>query len=264
MASITRIANSTQFQGVKLLNGSMDFSVSGLNTDQIKDMQIQEVRFGNNVNMPVTVQVDTAATKGALSFIGSATTAAVTLSVQGNQGVEVFNFKAGTGRAEVASAINQLTDSTGVSAISSADLSGGGNVSGILFRSTGYGSKQFVSVNPLDRGSFDTVDSGGAASNNNSGTDATVLVNGITAVSDGLNIQITGPAVHFAATLDESINTAGSSSSFTVTGGGAQFQPRAQHQLAAAGRHRYPERRGIQPGHQGRRLSERHHHRRHP
>src|SRR5882762_2331392 len=44
--SITRISNTTTFAGLNLLNGSLDYLTSGVNTSQIKSLSIAQANFG--------------------------------------------------------------------------------------------------------------------------------------------------------------------------------------------------------------------------
>src|SRR3569623_1737723 len=55
--SITRIANTTTFAGLKLINGSLDYITSGVATSSIKSLQISQANFGTNTNIPVNVNV---------------------------------------------------------------------------------------------------------------------------------------------------------------------------------------------------------------
>jgi hypothetical protein len=107
---------------------------------------------------------------GAATHASSQTTTAVTLEITGAKGAEVFTFAASTAVSAILFSVNQAKDITGVSAA----LSGS---EAIDFDSVGYGSKEFVSVKALT-GTFDV----GATTRAN-GTDATVLVNGSTAVA---------------------------------------------------------------------------------
>src|SRR5678816_2186024 len=51
--SITRISNTTTFAGLHLLNGSLDYITSGVNTTDVKALDISQANFGTNVNIPV-------------------------------------------------------------------------------------------------------------------------------------------------------------------------------------------------------------------
>jgi len=228
VASINRIANSTAFEGVKLLNGGMDFNVTGVDSTEVTDLQLTEVRFGTASSIAATIETKTAAETGVLRWAGAVLAAETTIEVMGNKGVEVFTFAAGTSQADMTTAINQAKDVTGVSAVTSATIDGA--VSGMGFYSVEYGQTQFVSVDALS-GTFDTVINDAAtiaastAGRRAVGVDAVVSVNGVAAVAEGLEIQLGGPNLWFTAKLDATnMNTAGDTSTFTVTGGGARFQ----------------------------------------
>jgi len=94
--------------------------------------------------------VITSAQTAGLQFKSSAITSSVTLQITGNEGVQTLSFTSGTSVSAIAFAINSLNDSTGVTA----SMNTPGNVtSGITFHSSGYGSKNFVSVVAL-KGTF--------------------------------------------------------------------------------------------------------------
>ncbi|MFW6145722.1 MAG: flagellin [Planctomycetota bacterium] len=229
IGSIDRIANSTQFEGVKLLDGNLDFITEDVVDSEIADLAINEVRFGTAASVEATIETQTAAETGRLFWEadGTGNTAlsqATTLEIKGNEGVEVFSFGADTAIADMAAAINQATDVTGVSAITSTDAIGNG-LAGLVFSSTEYGAKQFVSVEGINGADFATQDAAGAGVTRDAGADAVITVNGVTAVAEGLDIQVGGPTLWFEAKLDAAnMNTAGDTTSFTVTGGGATFQ----------------------------------------
>ncbi len=233
ISSINRIANSTAFEGVKLLNGSLDFTTTGVDAARLKDLQIDEVRFGTSNSVAATIKTNTVAEQGLVLYDNSATAttngelaAATTLEVKGNKGVEVFSFAAGTLLTDIETAINQAKDVTGVSATASATMDG--VESGLLFHSADFGAKQFVSVEALS-GTFATVGGGATvllstSATRDAGVDAEVSVNGVTAVAEGLSIQIGGPTAAFKAKLTAAQNVADATTTFTITGGGAKFQ----------------------------------------
>src|SRR5690606_12474387 len=55
--SITRISNTASFAGLKLLNGSLDYLISGVDDSQITDVNVFGANFGTNDYIPVTVEV---------------------------------------------------------------------------------------------------------------------------------------------------------------------------------------------------------------
>ncbi len=208
--SINRIANTTQFNGVKLLNGSLDYITSGVASTAIDTLQVNSAKLPDNGFSTVTVQVTGSAQLGLVNFTGADVgTSAVTIEIAGNDGIEQLSFAASTANSAVSFAINQLKDSTGVSAT--------GSAGGVTFQSTSYGSKQFISIKTL-QGSF--------VNGKDFGQDATVSINGTAASVDGLTASVRSGDFDAQVTLDSAFGTTVSTAgtSFSITGGGAKFQ----------------------------------------
>jgi flagellin len=221
VASITRISNSTSFAGLKLLDGSLAYLTSGVATSALHDVHIQSAQFGSAATIPVVVNVTTSAQQAQLQFKASAITNSVTLELAGNEGVQVLSFVSGTKASAIAFAVNRLADSTGVSAsITSATNAS----SGITFTSTGYGSKQFVSVAVLgnNNGSFQTQTIAGSVQQRSVGQDAVATINGAQAIGDGLNLTLHTASLSMDFNIDSAFGLG--TRSFTITGGGAVFQ----------------------------------------
>jgi flagellin len=216
--SITRISNTTTFAGLKLINGSLDYITSGVHTSAVQALHIHRAGFGTNASIPVQIDVVTSAQTAGLQFRASAISSSVTLEITGNDGVQVLTFTSGTTASAISFAINRISDSTGVQAslLNSANAN-----SGITFQSTGYGSKNFVSVT-AQSGGFATVDSTGAAKTRTAGVDAVATVNGALTVGDGLNLKVNTNSLDLELKLDESFGAG--QTDFAVTGGGALFQ----------------------------------------
>jgi flagellin len=216
--SITRISNTTTFAGLNLLNGSLDYITSGVDTASIKALSISQVNFGTNDIIPVQIDVITSARTAELQFQASAVATSVTLEVTGNHGVDVLTFTSGTTASAIAFAVNRISDSTGVTAslINSADP-----LSGITFQSSGFGSRSFVSVT-AQSGAFAVVDSDGDTVTRATGVDAVATVNGAVTVGDGLNIHLNTTALDLEVRLDEAFGAG--QTEFAITGGGALFQ----------------------------------------
>ena len=212
LSSINRIANSTEFQGKKLLNGELGYQTSGVTTTNISTARINAAKFVNGGSLSVVVQVTGSAQQAALTYVGGTVGAsAVTLQVTGSFGTENLSFVEGANVSAVAAAINQSSDLTGVTAtVASTSL---------VFNSTGYGTSQFVTVNTLS-GTF-ALTGGDAGTNSDRGQDATVLVNGTLAASDGLVAKMRSATVDVDLTLTTAFGTALGSDSFTIVGGGA-------------------------------------------
>lgn len=216
--SITRIANTTTFDGLNLINGSLDYLTSGVSTSAISSVSISQADFGSHATIPVQINVITSAQTAALAFKASAITSSVTLQIQGNTGVQTLSFTSGTKASAIAFAVNGISDSTGVTA---AWTTSGNASSGITFSSSGYGSKSFVSIE-AQSGSFNTVNNSGSLTGRGVGRDAVATVNGAVVTGDGLDLNVN------TGSLDANINLSkkfgAGNTTFTITGGGALFQ----------------------------------------
>ena len=207
--SINRISNTTQFNGKKLLDGSMDYITSGVNSNAIDVLQVNSAKVPDNASTTLNVEVTQSAQTAHVQFTGANIgTSALTIEVAGNDGTEQVSFAAGANNSAVAFAINQLSDSTGVSAT--------GSAGGISLNSNTYGASQFVSVKAL-KGSFVT--------GKDFGRDADVSINGQKASVDGLKASVRTNDLDVDVTLDKNFNTVNTAgTSFNITGGGAKFQ----------------------------------------
>ncbi|MFN9987033.1 MAG: flagellin [Pirellula sp.] len=77
LEAINRIAQTTTFQGRKLLDGSLDFlSTAGTNFSKLSDLKINQANLGASGSVSVSVNVATAATKAEVSLTIPAATAA--------------------------------------------------------------------------------------------------------------------------------------------------------------------------------------------
>lgn len=222
--TINRIATSTEFMGKKLLNGSLDYTTSGINTggstgSALTHVQINSARLATGGFRDVVVEVAASAQTGQLVFTGSSTGAGTTtLQIAGRFGTELVSFASGTAAASVVDAINQSKALTGVSAFTS----GTGANASIVFSSTEYGSDAFVSVEAVS-GTF-AVTGGNSGDNKSVGTDVSVRINGIDAITKGLEASIRSSSLSVDLTLSAEFATQTTDSkTFTITGGGADF-----------------------------------------
>ena len=220
IASITRISNSTSFAGLKLLDGSLGYVTSGLATSALHDVQINNAAFGTASTIPVVVNVVQSAQTALLRYKAAAISKSVALEISGRVGVQVLSFTSGTKASAIAFAINRISDSTGVAAgIASATNAS----SGITFSSTGYGAKEFVSVQVLgDPSTFVTQNGAGAAQQRAVGRDVVASVNGAQAIGDGLSLTLNTASLSMSFNLDRAFGTG--TKTFAITGGGAVFQ----------------------------------------
>ena len=206
--TINRIAGSTAFQGVKLLNGSLDYTTSGVNSTQFDNVRVNAARLPDGQSVNVAVQVITSAQTGQINYTGGTITGnTVTIEVGGNGGTESLSFASGTTISSIVTSINAVKEATGVSA----------TVSGTAFKavSTSFGSSQFVSIKTI-AGTF------APSTTKDFGRDAGVNINGSTAETDGLNISYRAGNLDIEFDLDSTFNKAGTAT-FSVTGGGATF-----------------------------------------
>ncbi len=225
LTSIDRIANSTQFNGKKLLNGELSYTIEGQNKANLARLQVFGARVPENSSLPVSVAVTQSALTAQLSIGISGSTGVtsagvlstgnnITLEVQGVTGTELFNFASGTTLSAIAAAISAQSNLTGVSAVASAG--------GLSFNSTGYGSRQFVSVKVIS-GTFG-LNPGDQGDGRDIGRDAQVFINGQQASVDGLQASIRSGGLDVAIDLTRSFGTSIGTDTFSVTGGGANFQ----------------------------------------
>ncbi|HWB19530.1 MAG TPA: flagellin, partial [Phycisphaerales bacterium] len=120
LQTIDRIANATSFQGIKLLNGTFDYTTSGV-ASSIADVSINAARLSSDANahLAVTVDVLTSAQTAAIYLSTGASfdnggNGSVTFEITGKDGVQQFTFASGTTQADIISAINTFSDALGV------------------------------------------------------------------------------------------------------------------------------------------------------
>lgn len=258
--SITRISNTAAFGGLKMLNGSMDYTLSGLSTSAISKATVTGASFVGGNNLKVDVDVLASAQLGALYLRGDYPSSpalngtilsTTTLRIAGSRGVSEITVVSGATLGQLAAAINNVTALTGVQAnlINAADAS-----SGMVMQSVDYGSGQFVSVDRLNGPDspsaspwqtykladtaavpsfgppfpWQTLITAGTltGSGRDYGKDVSALVNGTLATGDGLGVSINSPSLSLKLLLNKDLATdpAAAISSFHITGGGALFQ----------------------------------------
>jgi flagellin len=225
LSTINRISNSSSFEGVKLLNGTYDYTTSGLSTTSaFTAISINSAKVASTT-LSVSVSVVTSAQTGKLNFMGSSSglNGAATVSISGNRGTVQLSFASSTKSSAIIASVNQFKDSTGVEAILSSDSKS------ISMISTDYGSSQFVSVTSSNPTALTTKNTSNVDTSSSYGRNATLTVNGTSAVSDGLKVKaVFGDLLDIGFTLNAGVNTNGASKTFGITGGGATFSLGAQ------------------------------------
>jgi flagellin len=228
LSTINRISDSTSFQGSQLLNGNLSYTTSGA-TSAFNNLQINAAALPNNAAENVVVQVTNSATQGHVSYNAAAANAggtgvigasAVTLEVSGNTGTQQLSFAGSATLSSIVAAVNNVAATTGVTASAVGQ--------NLVFKAQDYGSSQYVSVKSIS-GTFAL-----ATGNKASGTNATVIVNGSQAQTQGLNVsynaqgldmnfQLTSNGFDGLPTGTAGLNQ-GATKNFYITGGGANFQ----------------------------------------
>lgn len=223
--SITRIANTTEFAGRRLLNGELDYITSGVTTTQLSDVRVLGAKFGSRDFIPVEVSVSQSAQQAQLSYLQSTIGAGgVTVDIGGPDGAITLSFPASATSDDVVTAVNAQTDATGVTA----SLIGTSGVGGVSIQSLGFGSNAFVSVNKLGTtGTFDVVDRTSSQVIRTTGRDANATINGVGTVADGLKLAVSDSFLKLEVLLSTAFgggSIALGDSNFAITEGGALFQ----------------------------------------
>ncbi len=237
LQSINRLSDSAAFGDKKLLDGTLDFVTSGVNINEatgaalshLDKVQINSAKFASgsfrqvNINVTTGSQFAYVSAQGAAGTFGTgASVSAVTIQIRGNFGSEILSFASGTTATALRDAINTSTALTGVSAI----LSGAGTVgspTSLIFSSNSYGSDAFVSVSIIEKPSV-TSDGLALSTGEDYGVDGTITINGSNAIVSGLDLSIRSASLAADMTLTSTFgSTDGGSTSFEITGGGANF-----------------------------------------
>jgi flagellin len=223
LGSINRIAGATSFQGAKLLNGNYAYSTSGVAASSFGNLQVNAARLPDGATTSVVVQVANSATQGTVTFDAPGTATAlpagnITIEVAGANGTEQLSFAGSSTLASIATAVNAITEATGVTATASATSQT------IEFKSTQFGSDQFVSIRAIT-GSFTVT---GGTSGKDFGSDADVRVNGAQADAKGIDVSYRSSTLDVEFQLSTQVGTTvglnnGNTQTFGITGGGATF-----------------------------------------
>ncbi|MFT3685832.1 MAG: flagellin [Phycisphaerales bacterium] len=245
--SVTRISESTSFGGLKLLNGSLDYVMSGLHTSAITKARVLNANMTNRTSLQVNVETIASAQTGRLYLRGDTLPSAgspgttylpssVRIEVAGPRGVRVLQMVSGATMAQVATAVNNVKDATGISA------SVYGTTSGVVFSSIDFGSDNFVGVKTIgaaNNTAFQTVKfpdtsaittpivwASMQSASRDVGRDVVALVNGALGTGRGLKVSLPDSSnLGLELTLDQAMAVdPGTTSSFYITGGGALYQ----------------------------------------
>ena len=220
LGTINRISGSTSFQGAKLLNGNYAYTTSSVTTSAFSSLQVNAARLADGSTKDIVVQVANSATLAEVQYDAVASSTipggSLTIEVAGNGGTEQLSFAGSSSLASIATAVNAITEATGVTASASGDK--------INFTSSKYGADQFVSVRAI-AGTFAVSGTSGK----DFGTDADVRVNGAAAEVKGVSVSYRSNDLDLEFELStvaddgtEGLNE-GNTKTFGITGGGATF-----------------------------------------
>jgi flagellin len=191
-------------------------------TSAFTTLQVNAARLADAATQNVVVQVTNSAIQGHVTVdVGTTSSTGgtpITIEVAGNAGTEQLSFAGSSTTGQIATAINAISEVTGVTASATGDK--------IELLSTNYGSDQFVSVRAISGGSSLTVTGGTAGKA--FGTDAAVTINGAQAETNGLDVSYRSSSldVEFQlSTFDGTTNglNNGLQATFGIVGGGATF-----------------------------------------
>ncbi|HID74754.1 MAG TPA: flagellin, partial [Planctomycetaceae bacterium] len=203
LEAINRIAQTTTFQGRKLLDGGLDFVISSTDADfdKVVDLQVYQATLDSD-GVDITINVTTAATQASTTVSDAGADnnldADIVFELAGSKGREVFNFSAGTAYSDIADAINLVSDATGVTASYAAGT--------LTLTSTDYGSNALVSIEII--GSYSGAEFDDAR---DTGSDIEASVNGISAQGDGNTLSVKTATLDLKVVLDDSTKADGDS-----------------------------------------------------
>jgi flagellin len=200
--TIDRISSSTEFGGTKLLDGSLDYTVSG-SMSAFDDYTIKSATLVGGDAKSVTVQIYDSA-ELAKTGTASGATKAVTLKITGVDGTKTYSFASGAANSAIVNAVKADSSLTGVSSYLSGNY--------VKFTSTEYGEDAFVKVEAVS-GTY-----GGTGTDK--GEDVKARVNGQDAVCNGLNVSLNTSSLSVEMDLN---SKATGSKTFNITDGGANF-----------------------------------------
>jgi len=224
--TIDRISNATEFEGLKLLNGDMAYSTSTVSSAKISELNVNAAKLIDGATMTVVVNRTSAADTGVLYMSGNGLTAnsGMTIRIGSARGTTELTFAASTSRANINTAINAVSEITGVSAA----VSGGY----IKMRSVDFGSSAYVSVEILSGnaagGGLKVQETAGGAHTTDAidyGRNATATVNGTSATAVGKKLTIRTSMLDAEIELNgtAALSATDWSATLGITGGGADF-----------------------------------------
>jgi flagellin len=254
LQTIDRVSSSTSFQGTKLLNGNFDYTTTGA-SDQVESLKVNgaKLEFGETLDVEVTV-TKSAQVGGFFMQLGGSqldltnADAQFVIEIAGSEGARELSFSSGATTQEIIDSINTFSDVTGVEAT----ISGTDN---IRLTSVDRGADEFVSIKVIDDGgqtgggvvALDAASELTATTANNvawnanslsnglkdEGQNVEAFINGQKATTKGTVVRVNTDFLDVEVDLKWTSGTAsaggvgkvgGANPTFTISGGGADFQ----------------------------------------
>jgi len=218
--SINRIANATEFQGMKLLNGNKAYTTSGVAATIIGSLKVNAAKLIDGATMTVDVATVNSADTGVVYLSGAVSTTALTIQIASNRGTTELTFAAATTAAQIRTAINAVAEVTGVSAGTSGAVT--------LLRSRDFGSDAYVSVDVLAGAQtsgtkvMQTYGSG-TTSAKDYGVNYSARINGTSATGNGKKLTLRTAMLDLEIDLTNAAALSTATETFYITGGGADF-----------------------------------------
>jgi flagellin len=129
LEAINRIAQTTTFQGRRLLDGSLDFVTDLHSVSGIRDARIDQANLGATGSMKVDVNISAAATQASLSLGTNAFSAATAAEATSNVTQKSFTINVGGETLEIIGSADfeevELVQDDGLNAAATAGYSGG-------------------------------------------------------------------------------------------------------------------------------------------
>ena len=126
--AINRISANTTFAGDKLIDGSKSYQtqLSAADSAKLDDFNITSAVFAGSATIVVDATITTAATKAQLftDTVAGGLASATTIEISGAKGTDVLFLGAGSTLSNIETAVDALTDTTGVIASKTAAVYG--------------------------------------------------------------------------------------------------------------------------------------------
>jgi len=204
--SIDRIANSTEFEGIKLLNGNEAYTETHTAAD-IAELTINAAKLIDGATMTVAIDQSAEAERGEITLDGAIAGGQITIQLSSNRGTTELTFADGTAVVDMETAINAVSEITGVVA-----TQGGG-----VLNSVDYGTDAYVTLEVTDDQS-----GGDLTDQTDAGVNAVATINGIAATGDGKVLKLRTSMLDIEVDLATAF-TGANTTTISITGGGADF-----------------------------------------